>query len=145
MKMELSRQAHSVFYLRYHLVISTKYRKRILQHGMQEFLKRIIRDISKHHPDIVILEVNTDKDHMHLLISIPPRYSISSVVNLIKSNSGTAMRKEFPWLDNVYWHKGGIWSIGYFVSTVGLDEAMIRKYIMLQDSEDRGLAKLALQ
>ena len=78
---------------------------------------------------------------MHLLISIPPKYSVSDVARLIKSNTGKQMRDQFPWLGKrVYYGTDGIWSDGYFVSTVGLDEETIRKYIEMQDREDRGRA-----
>jgi putative transposase len=81
-------------------------------------------------------------DHVHILISIPPKYSVSHVVKVIKANTAQKMRKEFLFLDEVYWGIKGIWSIGYFVSTVGVDEEVIRKYIEMQGIEDSGQAKL---
>ena len=141
--MEIHRQGHSVYYARYHLVISTKYRRKVLEHGMQDYLKRIVHDITHYHPDVKVLEANTDRDHMHLLLSIPPRYAVSDVVRLLKSNTGRAMRLRFPWLGKrVYYGTDGIWSDGYFVSTIGIDEVTIRKYIENQGKEDSGQAKL---
>ena len=61
---------------------------------------------------------------------------------MIKANTGSAMRKRFSFLDKVYWGIEGIWSIGYFVSTVGINEATIRKYVQMQGKEDSGQAKL---
>ena len=68
--------------------------------------------------------------------------SISDVVKSIKAKTGLYMRRKFPFLDKVYWDKGGIWSGGYFVSTVGISESTIRKYIEMHSKEDSGQALL---
>jgi len=140
--MECRKQAHAVYNTRYHIVISTKYRRKVLKDGMVEYPKRKILQIGKFHPDIEILEVNTDIDHMHILVVIPPKMAVSHVVGVIKANTGKAMRAKFPFLDKVYWGVDGIWSIGYFVSTVGINESVIRKYIEHQGKEDSGQALL---
>ena len=140
--MEYSKQGHSVYYTRYHLVISTKYRKKVLKAGIGEYLKRRIVGIGERNPEIEIIEVNADSDHVHILLSIPPKYSVSEVVRMIKANTGGYIRKKFPFLDKVYWGTDGIWSIGYFVSSVGINESTIRKYIEMQGKEDSGQAKL---
>ncbi len=107
-------------------------------------MKKIIYDVSKVHPDVEIIEVNTDLDHAHFLVSIPPKYSVGALVGKIKANTGLKMRKKFKYLDHVYWGTEGIWSIGYFVSTVGINESVIREYIEKQSQEDSGQAKLVL-
>jgi len=107
-------------------------------------LKRKVRQVSKFHPEVDIMEVNMDVDHMHVMVSIPPKMSVSEVVKLIKANTGKAMREHFPFLEKVYWGVEGIWSIGYFVSTVGISEEVIRKYIEMQGEEDSGQAMLEL-
>ena len=140
--MDYKRQGHSVYYTRYHLVISTKYRRKILRDGFGEYLTKMIIGIGKQSPDIEIVEVNTDIDHVHILLSIPPKLSVSDVVRMIKAKTGVMMRKRFPFLDKVYWGTDGIWSIGYFVSTAGINEEVIRKYIQKQGEEDSGQAKL---
>jgi putative transposase len=140
--MDYKKQSHSVYYTCYHLVISTKYRRRILKAGIGEYLKKMIIGIGQRNPEIEIIEVNTDQDHVHILLSFPPKYAISEVVRMIKANTGDKMRKKFPWLDKVYWGADGIWSIGYFVSTAGINEETIRKYIEMQGKEDSGQAKL---
>jgi REP-associated tyrosine transposase len=142
--MHYNRQGHAVFYNRYHLVISTKYRRKIFKGGMAAYLKLKVREIQRHHPEIVIHEVNTDLDHAHILVSIAPKLSIAQAVSIIKANTATAMRKQFPFLDRVYWGFDGIWSIGYFVSTVGVNEATVRHYIENQGREDSGQAELDL-
>ena len=131
------------YYTRYHIVVSTKYRRKVLKAGIADYLQRKIKQISNFHPEIEILEVNTDLDHIHILVSIPPKFSVSEIVNMIKANTGGAMRKKFPFLDKVYWGVNGIWSTGYFVSTVGINETTIRKYVRMQGKEDSWQAKLA--
>ena len=140
--MECKKQGHSVYYIRYHLVIATKYRRKILKDGFGEYLKKLMLGIGRQLPEIEIIEVNTDKDHVHMLLSIPPKFSISEVVKEVKAKTGLRMRRKFPFLDKVYWGKGGIWSRGYFVSTVGVSESTIRKYIEMQGKEDSGQALL---
>ena len=140
--MEYRKQAHAVYYTRYHVVVSTKYRRKIFKEGVGEYLKELVQQISKSHPDIEILEVNTDLDHVYFLVSIPPKYAVSEVVGKIKANTGRKLRKKFKFLDQVYWGVEGIWSIGYFVSTEGINESVIRKYIENQAQEDSGQAKL---
>ncbi len=140
--MEYKKQAHAVYYARYHIVVSTKYRRKVLKGGIGEYLKRKVLQVGKFHPEIEMLEVNTHLDHIHLVVSIPPKLSVSQVVNMIKANTGHSMRKKFPFLDKVYWGVNGIWSTGYFVSTVGINEETIRKYVQKQGLEDSGQAKL---
>ena len=98
--------------------------------------------IGRQIPEIEIMEVNTDKNHVHMLLSIPPKLSVSEVVKEIKAKTGLYMRRKFSFLDKVYWGQGGIWSRGYFVSTVGISESTIRKYIEMQGKEDSGQALL---
>jgi putative transposase len=140
--MDYKKQGHCVYYVRYHLVISTRYRRKILNAGFGDYLKNVVVGIGKQMPELEIIEINTDSDHAHILLSIPPKMSISEIVKVIKAKSGMRMRQKFPFLDKVYWGKGGIWSRGYFVSTVGVSESTIRKYIEMQGKEDSGQALL---
>lgn len=113
--------------------------------GAKEYLKKIVKGISKYYPDIEIKEINTDLNHMHLLISIPPKFAVSKVVNMIKSNAGRRIRERFKFLDKLYTRQEGIWSVGYFVSTVGVNEKIIKQYIKNQGDEDQGQTKFAFQ
>ena len=97
-----------------------------------------------HYPEIDIVEINHDKDHIHLLVIIPPKYSVSQVVRILKANTSRDLKKKFPFLKKVYWGTDGIWSDGYFVSTVGVNEEIIKRYIEQQGKEDSGQAQLVL-
>jgi len=143
--MEFRKQAHCTYHTRYHLVFVTKYRRKILKQGLGRYLLVLFKSVERHHPEIEIVEMNTDEDHVHLLAFIPPRMAVADAVRILKSNSAREMLKRFPFLRTMYDQSDmGIWSDGYFVSTVGCDQATIERYIKRQGLEDKGQEKLAL-
>jgi putative transposase len=75
-------------------------------------------------------------------MTIPPKYTVSKVVETIKKNTSRSLSRKFAFLKKVYWDRKGIWGKGYFVSTVGINEEIIRRYIKLQEEEETGQAKL---
>jgi len=75
---------------------------------------------------------------------IPPKCTVSKAVETIKKNTSRSLQEKFRFLDKVYWNDKGIWGKGYFVSTVGINEQIIRKYMELQGKEDAGQAQLEL-
>ena len=101
--------------------MSTKYRRKIFNKGIKAYLIVILKRVTEHYPEIIIEQVNTDQDHAHLLISVPPKIAVSKAANIIKSNSAKALKEKFPFLKKTYWGTDGIWSEGYFVSTVGIN------------------------
>jgi len=142
--MEIKRQAHCVYRCMYHMVWIPRYRYKVLVKGVDEYLVKRMEEIRKIYPEIEYVQRNIQPDHIHLVLSFPPKYSIAKVVQIIKSNTGKAMWEKFDFLRKRYYGRGGIWSAGYFVSTVGLDEKLIEKYVRYQEKEDLGQAKLAL-
>ena len=94
-------------------------------------------------PEIEYVERNVQRDHVHIVVSFPPKYSIAQVVQILKTNTGKALKEKFPYLRQRYWGAGGMWSVGYFASTVGLDEEMVKRYVRYQEKEDRGQTKFA--
>jgi putative transposase len=137
-------KSHCVFACDYHLVFPTKYRRKVINEGVKAFLLLKIDAIKGHYPDLLFKEVNTDKDHLHILISIPPQWAVGKVVGIIKSNTAKSLKAEFPFLKEVYWGTDSIWSEGYFVSTVGINEQVIRKYIENQGQADAGQTNVTL-
>ncbi len=140
----LRRTSHAVFVCDYHLVWPTKYRRKIFNEGVLAFLKEAIKGLSKHYPELLIKEINTDEDHVHILISIPPQMAVGEVVRIIKANTARDLNEKFPFLRKIYWGTRSVWSAGYFVSTVGVNEEIIRRYIQQQGEEDAGQAELEL-
>ena len=94
-------------------------------------------------PGCEVEELNVQEEHVHLVMIVPPKYAVSDVVGMMKSKTSSYMRKKFQWLGKVYWNENVVWSPGYFVSTVGLDEEQIKRYVKWQGDQDSGQAKLA--
>ena len=140
--MKLHKAAHTVYKTQYHIVWVTRFRRKILVEGVAKYLRVKLLEVQKYYPDWHFTEIGVDKDHVHVHMVIPPKYSVSFAVETIKKNTSRAMREKFQFLDKVYWDRGGIWSKGYFVSTVGITEEIIRRYVAKQGQEDAGQAKL---
>ena len=139
MRNEYRKQAHCTYHTRYHLIFVTKYRRTILKHGTGKYLQAILKKITRTYPEIEILEMETDQDHIHLLSTIPPKMAVGDAVRILKSLSARMLKKRFPYLANMYDHdEMPVWSEGYFVSTVGCDEKTITRYIEAQGREDKG-------
>jgi putative transposase len=127
----------------YHIVWIPRYRYEVLVDGVAKYLEIKLDEVRKYHPEIEFVKRNVQRDHVHLVLSFPPKYSISQVVQIMKTNTGRALREKFEFIRKRYWGRGGMWSVGYFASTVGLDEGMIKHYVRYQEKEDRGQAELA--
>jgi putative transposase len=136
--MEFIHLSHCVYHCDYHIVVVTKYRKEIFNEGIFAYFKIKLAEITEHYPLIRFKKANHDKDHVHMLISIPPTMNVGKAVGLIKQNMARNLKQKFPFLKEVYWGTESIWSEGYFVSTVGVTDAMIRKYIEDQGKKDAG-------
>jgi len=143
--MEVRRQAHAFYRCQYHIVITTRYRRKIFKLGVKAYLKLKLLEIKKYYPDIEYTETSIQPDHVHLVMIIPPKYSISMIVQTIKQNTAKSLREKFEFMKYVFYGRGGIWSIGYFVSTIGLDEKTVQDYVRRQEREDLGQAKLELK
>ena len=139
------RQTHAVYHTRYHIVFTTKFRRKLLKRGIGRYLCVLVTSLQRQHPEIQIIEVNTDEDHIHILCSIAPKLSIAQAVNIMKANTARMLKKKFPFLVHGYFDTETIWSVGYFVSTIGINEATIKKYIEMQGKEDSGQAQLVLE
>jgi len=142
--MEYIKTAHSVYYLQYHVVWVCKYRRRILNPGLCGYIRKLLPKLLRSMPDVNLETIDFDEDHLHMMMSIPPKYSISSVMGKLKSQSAAQLRKAFPWLTKVYWNENIVWSPGYFVSSVGIDEETIKRYVELQGRQDSGQLHLKL-
>ena len=127
----------------YHIVWIPRYRYKVLVNGVDKYLLIKLDEVRKYYPEIEYIERNIQPDHVHVLVSFPPKYSIAQVIRIMKANTGKALRDKFEFIRQKYWGREGMWSVGYFASTVGLDETMIKNYVRHQEKEDLGQAKLA--
>ncbi len=142
--MEIRKQGHCAYRCEYHIVIVSKYRRKVLNSGSYEYFEIIMEQILEKVPEVRVQTMNHDEDHIHIHISIPPKMRVSDVVRTIKSISGRLLKKKFEYIRKAYWGVDGVWSDGYFVSTIGIDEMIIQRYIEHQGQEDRGQAQLVL-
>ena len=142
--MKYTKTAHSVYHLQYHVVWVCKYRRRILNPGMCSYLKEVLSKLIRSIPGVLIETIGFDGDHVHMVMVIPPKFSIAEVMGQLKSQSASALRTKFDWLQKVYWKENIVWSPGYFVSSVGADEATIKRYVEHQGKQDSGQLLLEL-
>ena len=133
MKKKHRKTPHTVYDIKYHFVIVPKYRYSVLEGKVKEWLKKEISQICEG-MEIVIEEGKICKDHIHICLSVPPKYSPSEVMKQIKGKSAAGVFEEFPELKKRYWGQH-FWARGYFVSTVGIDEETIKEYIKNQREE----------
>ena len=127
--------SHSVWYCVYHIVWCPKYRFRVMEYKRRYYARDVLRELCRRHK-IEIVEGNVQRDHIHMVLSIPPSYCVSRVVGILKGKSSIQIFRKFVGLRKKYYGQH-FWSRGYCVSTVGLDEEMIRKYVRWQQKKDR--------
>ena len=133
---------HSTWECKYHVVFTPKYRKKELYGFVRKELKDVFHRLAKQ-KECTIEEGYLMPDHVHMLISIPPKHSVSGVVGFLKGKSSIWIAQNVAGKQrNFVGHK--FWARGYFVSTVGADEKTIRSYIQNQESDDKRLDSLNL-
>ena len=132
---ELRHGRTCVFNINYHVVWSTKYRRKVLTTDIEKRLKAILVDVGKQKGfEIAEIEVGM-KDHVHVFVSAIPKISISYIAKMMKGISGRLLLKEFPELSKQL-YKGELWNPSYYVETIGsISEEAIRKYIQDQEKE----------
>jgi putative transposase len=127
-------QSHVRWECNYHIVIVPKYRKRALFGQVRSRLRDILRELA-HRKGIQIVEGNVMPDHVHLMLSIPPKFSVANIIGYLKGKSAIWLHNEFGSRKSIT--QKSFWSTGYFVRTVGLDQAMVQSYIKNQQKKDR--------
>ena len=128
-------QAHVRWDCKYHVVIVPKYRQRVFFGRRRREIGGILRDLCRQ-KGIELLEGKAMPDHLHMLLSVPPKFSIAMSVGYLKGKSAVRVHRELLRSKGTLFGRS-FWSRGYCVSTVGLDEAMIQKYIQDQDKHER--------
>ena len=130
------RLSHTVYCCEYHIVWVPKYRYRILKGEIKDFLDSKIRQVSEWY-GVEVIELAIQEDHIHLVCSIPPKLSVSDYMGIIKGKSAIKLFKSYPkFKDKPYWGNH-FWARGYFVSTIGIDEEKIKRYVKYQEQKER--------
>jgi len=134
--------SHTKWECKYHIVFIPKYRRKSLYQELRRYLGEVFRDLAGHR-ESEIEEGHMMSDHVHMMVSIPPKYSVAQVVGYIKGKSAIHVARAY--LGRRRGFRGQhFWARGYYVSTVGRDEETIRKYIRQQEREERRIEQLGL-
>ena len=140
---EWQSQSHVRWYCRYHLVFVPKYRRQLIFGQLRKDIGKILRGLCEQH-GVELVEGHAMPDHVHLCLSIPPKYSVSNTAGFLKGKSAIRIHREHLGRKRNYtgFH---FWARGYCVSTVGLDEQAVRAYIQAQEAEERRQEQLSLE
>jgi len=133
---------HTRWECKYHIVFIPKYRKKTLFGQVRKELGEVFHSLARQ-KECLIEEGHLMSDHVHLMISIPPKHAVSQVVGFIKGKSAIHIARTYLGRRRNYVGQH-FWARGYFVSTVGRDEQVIRDYIRHQEKEDRRIDQLQL-
>ena len=138
MTRQFKRLAHSIYECKYHIVFCPKYRYRILKDEVAEYTRQQIYRLCQQKEDVEVLELKVQPDHVHLVVSIPPKYAVSNFMGYLKGKLAIRLFNRYEKLGRRYWGRH-LWSRGYCVSTIGLDEGQVRKYVKWQEKREKRL------
>ena len=127
--------AHTKYVCKYHIVFTPKYRRKIIYYQLRADIREIIKDLCKW-KGVTIIEGHLMSDHVHLLLSIPPKYAVSDIMGYLKGRSSMMIFERHANLKYKFGSKH-FWATGYYVSTVGLNSATVEKYIRDQEKADQ--------
>jgi putative transposase len=139
---EVESLSHTKWECKYHIVYIPKYRKKALYGALRQQLGEVLKQLAMQR-ESRIEEGHLMRDHVHMLVSIPPKYSVSQVVGYMKGKSAMHIARTFMGKPRNFTGES-FWARGYFVSTVGRDEKQIREYIQKQEQEDQRIDQLTL-
>jgi len=134
--------SHTKWECKYHIVFIPKYRKKALYGALRQQLGEVLKQLAMQR-ESRIDEGHLMRDHVHMLVSIPPKYSVSQVVGYMKGKSAIHIARTFMGKPRNFTGES-FWARGYFVSTVGRDEKQIREYIQKQEQEDQRIDQLTM-
>ena len=135
--------AHTKWMCKYHIVFAPKYRRKIIYNQIRKDIGEIMHELCKY-KGVEIIEGHMMPDHIHMLLSIPPKYSVSSVMGYLKGKSALMIFERHANLKYKYGNRH-FWCEGYYVSTVGLNEETIKKYIAEQEQRDQAVDRLSVK
>ena len=139
---EVNSLSHTRWECKYHIVFIPKYRKKVLFGQIRKEIGEVLHRLARQ-KESLIEEGHLMPDHVHMMISIPPKYAVSQVVGFIKGKSAIHIARMYAGRKQNYVGQH-FWARGYFASTVGRDEQVIREYIRHQEEEDRRVDQLQL-
>ena len=136
MTQRFKRLSHTIYECKYHVIFCPKYRYRIFKDEIGESARQLVYRYCKQKDGVEVLELNVRPDHVHLVISLPPKYAVSEFMGYLKGKIALRMFQQYESLGRRYWGRH-LWARGYCVSTVGLDEEKVRKYVQWQEQQEK--------
>jgi putative transposase len=132
--------SHTLYECKYHIVFCPKYRFRIFKDEISEYSKQQIYILCRYKESVEIMKLNVQADHIHLVMSIAPKYSVSSLMGYVKGKLSLRLFQRYEQIGKRYWGRH-LWARGFCVSTVGLNEDQIRKYVQWQEKREKEMEK----
>jgi putative transposase len=133
---QFKRLSHTIYECKYHIMFCPKYRYRIFADEKGDYVRQQIYILCKQKEDVEVLELNVMPDQVHLVISLAPKYAVSEFMGYLKGKIALRLFQQYESLGRRYWGRH-LWARGYCVSTVGLDEEKVRKYVQWQEQEEK--------
>ena len=133
---EYKKLSHVIYYHVFHIVWTPKYRYKVLDGSIKSNIEDTLRMLCEW-KKVEIKELNIQKDHIHIVVFVPPKISISDLMGILKGKTAIKIFKSFPGLKKKPYWGNHFWSVGYCSSTVGLDEEQIRKYVKYQEEQEK--------
>ena len=136
--------SHSIYECKYHIVFCPKYRYRIFDGSVGDYAGQQVYQLVRQKDLVEVEELNVQADHVHAILSVPPKYAISDLKGFLKGKMALNLFHRYENLGKQYRGRH-LWSRGYCVSTVGLDEDQIRKYVRWQEQKDKVAEQVGLR
>jgi putative transposase len=144
MSKRFKKLSHTIYECKYHIVFCPKYRFRIFKDEVAEYSKQQIYILCHQKELVELMELSIQDDHIHVVMSIPPKYSVSSVMGYLKGKLSLRLFQRYERIGKRYWGRH-LWTRGYCTSTVGLNEDQIRKYVKWQEKKEKEIEKRQLR
>ena len=143
MKLDIASLAHTKWECKYHIVFAPKYRRQIIYGKIKEDIGKMLRKLCEY-KGVEIIEAEACKDHIHMLVSIPPKFSVSQIMGYLKGKSSLMIYEKYANLKYKYGNRH-FWCRGYYVSMVGRNKRTIEEYIRNQLQEDYAEDQLSIK
>ena len=143
MKLDVESLAHTKWNCKYHIVFAPKYRRQVIYGKIKEDIGKMLRKLCEY-KDVEIIEAEACKDHIHMLVSIPPKHSVSQVMGYLKGKSSLMIFEKYANIKYKYGNRH-FWCRGYYVDTIGRNRKVIEEYICKQLIEDKDADQMGIK
>jgi putative transposase len=133
---QFQKLSHSIYECKYHIVFCPKYRYRVFKDEIAAYTQEQLYALCRQKEGVDALELNIQPDHVHLVLSIPPKYAVSNLIGYLRGKLALRLFNRYEQLGKRFWGRH-LWSRGYCVSTIGLDEDRIRQYVKWQEDREK--------